>query len=83
MRQAGRYLPEYNATRARLGSFMALAQSPEGACEVTLQPVERFGLDAAILFSDILTVRFVIMILLRCVRSNLEHSRRTHEAPAL
>lgn len=50
MRQAGRYLPEYNATRARLGSFMALAQSPEGACEVTLQPVERFGLDAAILF---------------------------------
>ena len=51
MRQAGRYLPEYNATRARLGSFMALAQSPEGACEVTLQPVERFGLEAAILFS--------------------------------
>ena len=56
MRQAGRYLPEYNATRARLGSFLALAKSPEAACEVTLQPVERFGLDAAILFSDILTV---------------------------
>lgn len=56
MRQAGRYLPEYNATRARLGSFMGLAQSPSAACEVTLQPVERFGLDAAILFSDILTV---------------------------
>ena len=56
MRQAGRYLPEYNATRERLGSFLALAQSPEGACEVTLQPVDRFGLDAAILFSDILTV---------------------------
>ena len=56
MRQAGRYLPEYNATRERLGSFLALAQSPDGACEVTLQPVERFGLDAAILFSDILTV---------------------------
>lgn len=56
MRQAGRYLPEYNATRARLGSFMALAQCPEAACEVTLQPVDRFGLDAAILFSDILTV---------------------------
>lgn len=56
MRQAGRYLPEYNATRERLGSFLALAQSPEGACEVTLQPVDLFGLDAAILFSDILTV---------------------------
>ncbi len=56
MRQAGRYLPEYNATRSRLGSFMALAQDPQAACEVTLQPVERFGLDAAILFSDILTV---------------------------
>jgi uroporphyrinogen decarboxylase len=56
MRQAGRYLPEYNATRARAGSFLALAQSPELACEVTLQPLERFALDAAILFSDILTV---------------------------
>src|SRR5690349_24854717 len=56
MRQAGRYLPEYNATSARAGSFLALAQSPELACEVTLQPIERFALDAAILFSDILTV---------------------------
>lgn len=56
MRQAGRYLPEYKATRERAGSFMGLATNVDFATEVTLQPLERFPLDAAILFSDILTV---------------------------
>ena len=56
MRQAGRYLPEYKATRAQAGSFMGLATNVDYATEVTLQPLERFPLDAAILFSDILTV---------------------------
>src|ERR1700735_1495865 len=56
MSQAGRYLPEYRTTRARAGGFLQMCTNPQIACEITLQPVDRYPLDAAILFSDILTI---------------------------
>lgn len=65
MRQAGRYLPEYKATRAQAGDFMSLCRNADLACEVTIQPLRRYALDAAILFSDILTIPDAIGIRLK------------------
>lgn len=82
MRQAGRYLPEYLKTRAEAGSFMNLCQTPELACEVTLQPLRRFNLDAAIIFSDILTIPDVMGLKLYFVAGEgpkFEHPLRTAE----
>ncbi len=69
MRQAGRYLPEYRATREKAGDFITLCQTPELACEVTLQPLERYPLDAAILFSDILTIPDAMGLQLELIES--------------
>ncbi|KMY85110.1 Uroporphyrinogen III decarboxylase [Candidatus Paraburkholderia calva] len=77
MRQAGRYLPEYNATRARAGSFLGLAKSPDYATEVTLQPLDRYSLDAAILFSDILTVPDAMGLGLNFVQGEGPRFKRT------
>lgn len=83
MRQAGRYLPEYNATRARAGSFLGLAKTPSYATEVTLQPLDRYPLDAAILFSDILTIPDAMGLGLKFTAGegpSFEHPLRTEEA---
>ncbi|MGH8442360.1 MAG: uroporphyrinogen decarboxylase [Nevskiaceae bacterium] len=83
MRQAGRYLPEYRATRTRAKDFMTLVRNPELACEVTLQPLARFPLDAAILFSDILTIPDAMGLGLHFVEGEgprFRHPVRTEEA---
>ncbi|HKT31328.1 MAG TPA: uroporphyrinogen decarboxylase [Gammaproteobacteria bacterium] len=85
MRQAGRYLPEYRETRTRAGSFISLMRTPELACEVTLQPVQRFPLDGAILFSDILTIPAAMGLGLHFVEGEgpaFEHSVRDANAVA-
>ena len=81
MRQAGRYLPEYRETRARAGSFMGLAQNPDYAAEVTLQPLARFDLDAAILFSDILTVPHAMGLGLDAAQA-IAHVAAAHRSPS-
>ena len=82
MRQAGRYLPEYRATRERAGSFLTLCSTPELACEVTLQPLRRFPLDAAILFSDILTIPWAMGLGLEFVEGEGPRFRTPVRTPA-
>ena len=82
MRQAGRYLPEYRATRDRAGSFLKLLKTPELACEVTLQPLRRFDLDAAIVFADILTIPDAMGLGLEFVAGKGPHFRTPIERMA-
>ena len=82
MRQAGRYLPEYRATRASAGSFLSLCSTPELACEVTLQPLRRYELDAAILFSDILTIPWAMGLGLEFVEGEGPRFRSPVRTPA-
>ena len=83
MRQAGRYLPEYRAVRARAGSFLELCYTPELAEEVTLQPIRRFGFDAAILFADILLVPHALGQQLRFVEGEGPRLKPVSDAVAL
>ncbi len=82
MRQAGRYLPEYRATRKRAGDFMSLCQNPQFACEVAMQPLERYPFDAAILFSDILTIPDAMGLGLYFSEGEGPRFRKTIRSPA-